>query len=308
MDPLPPLPALRALEAVVRHEGFGRAAEELGVTQSAVSQQLRSLEEWTGRKLLRRGPRRSTATADGRALAEAVAVGLGGIGKLCAELRRRKTGHGRALVVSTLPGFALKWLFPRLVGFDQAHPELPVSVSTDPRLVDFRSDETDVAIRYGLGDNPGLHSERLFGERLFPVCAPALLEGPEAIRRIEDLARHTILVDDVAPIRGRAPTWETWLTAAGLDRAGAAAVMTRTRRFGQANMVVQAAVDGLGVALGREPLVQDELAAGRLVRPFALPVPSEFAYYLVCPRENLADPWVAAFRDWLLTEAAAQEG
>lgn len=307
MQPIPPLAALRALEAVARLEGFGRAAEELGVTQSAVSQHVRALEEWTGRRLLRRGPRRSTPTLDGRALAEAVAAGLGGIGEVCADLRRRPADHGRALVISTLPGFALKWLFPRLIGFDQAHPELPVSISTDARPVDFLSGAEDAAIRYGLGGYRGLHEDRLFGERLFPVCAPGLLEGPHPLREIADLAHHTILVDEVTPIRGRAPTWEVWLRAAGLDGAGIAALMARTRRFGQANMVVQAAIDGLGVALGREPLVADELKAGRLARPFALTAPSEFAYRFVCPRANLDDPRVGAFRDWLLREAARFE-
>lgn len=303
MDAIPPLPSLRALEAVVRLEGFGRAAEELGVTQSAVSQHIRALEDWTGRKLLHRGPRRSSATSDGQALAEAVAAGLGQIGRVCADLRRRRSAEGRALVVSTLPGFALKWLFPRLIGFDQAHPELPVSVSTDARPVDFLSGAEDVAIRYGLGGYRGLHEERLFGERLFPVCAAELL-ARSPIAHVEDLARHTLLVDDVTPIRGRTPTWETWLRTAGLDAERISATMVRTRRFGQANMVVQAAIDGLGVALGREPLVIDELAAGRLVRPFTLTAPSDFSYYFVCPRENLADPRVAAFRDWLMEEAA----
>lgn len=299
MNPIPPLASLRVFEAVVRLGGFRRAAEDLGVTQSAVSQQIHKLEEWIGRSLLIRGPRHSTPTAEGRLLNDAITKGLDMIGAACSELRQKNRRHDHPLMISTLPGFALKWLFPRLIRFDQTHPEVPISIVTDRTPTDFTNDQETLAIRYGLGRYPGLHVERLFGETLFPVCAPSLLQRGPPLQRIEDLKHHTLLVDDIVKVRGRGPNWQLWLAAAGSK----APLDIRTRRFGQANMVVQAAVEGLGVALGREPLVIDELEAGRLVRPFNTIIPSDFAYYLVCPKGRFDDQRVVAFRDWLVAEA-----
>lgn len=299
MKLVPPFTSLRMFEAVVRLGGFRLAAEDLGVTQSAVSQHIRRLEEWTGSQLLIRGAKRSAPTTDGRMLADAISSGFEMIGDACAALREKRRKDDRPLMISTLPGFALNWLFPRLIRFDQEHPDIPVSISTDRNPIDFTNDQETLAIRYGLGRYPGLHVEKLFGETLFPVCAPALLEHGPPLKVFDDLASHTLLVDEVAMIHGKGPTWRSWLTVAGLpDDIGA-----RTRRFGQANMVVQAAIEGLGVALGREPLVIDELKAGRLVRPFDIVAQSTFAYYLVCPKDRLEDRRVKAFRHWLLTEA-----
>lgn len=299
MKLLPPFTSLRMFEAVVRLGGFRLAAEDLGVTQSAVSQHVRRLEEWTGRSLLIRGSKRSTPTADGQLLADAVATGFETIEHACTTLRQRGRNDHQPLMISTLPGFALKWLFPRLIRFDQEHPGIPVSISTDRNPVDFTDDQETLAIRYGMGRYPGLHVEKLLDETLFPVCAPSLLKKGPPLKRIEDLAAHTLLVDEVMMLHGKGPTWQSWFSVAGLaDDIGA-----RTRRFGQANMVVQAAIEGLGVALGREPLVIDEVIAGRLVRPFNMVAESSFAYYLVCPKDRLNDRRVKAFRCWLLEEA-----
>ncbi len=299
MKLVPPFTSLRMFEAVVRLGGFRLAAEDLGVTQSAVSQHVRRLEEWTGRTLLIRGAKRSTPTADGRLLADAITVGFETISNACEMLRRKGRADDRPLMISAPPGFALKWLFPRLIRFDQEHPDIPVSISTDRTPIDFTNGLETLALRYGPGRYPGLYVEKLFGETLFPVCAPALLDKGPPLKEVGDLARHTLLVDEIVVIHGKGPSWQSWFAAAGLpDDIGA-----RTRRFGQANMVVQAALEGLGVALGREPLVIDELIAGRLVRPFNIVAPSDFSYYLVCPKDRLDDWRVKAFRDWLLAEA-----
>lgn len=295
-----PFPALRAFEAVVRLEGFGRAADELGITQSAVSQHVRMLEEWTGQVLLVRGARRSCATDNGMALAEAVATGIGGIGKVCARLRSQGR-ENRTITVSCLPGFALNWLFPRLIDFDEAHPELSVSISTNATPVTFATGNEDIAIRYGMGNYPNIHVEKLMDERLFPVCAPMLLSRGGGIRHIADMASQTMLVDDVSPINGHAPTWSFWAKATGQTLPQP----RRTRRFGQSNMVVQAAVKGLGVALGREPLVMDALKDGSLCRPFGQSAESEFSYWFVCPRPHLDSSHIVAFRDWLMEVAGA---
>lgn len=295
-----PYAALRAFEAVVRLNGFGRAADELGMSQSAVSQHVRMLEDWTGQRLLVRGARSSHPTDEGRRLAEAVAEGLGRIGEVCQDLRTRGK-EGTTLAVTCLPGFAINWLFPRLIRFDQAHPDISVSISTDPRPISFAAGEADVAIRYGMGQYPGLHVRKLLGESLTPVCAPGLLAGEVPLRAPADLARHTLLVDELKPVGGRLPNWEFWAAQSGVTLPRPA----RVRRFGQSNMVVQAAIEGLGVALGRDALVMDALADGRLVRPFSLPpVPSDYAFWLVCPQSALTRPAVRAFQAWVLAEAA----
>lgn len=293
-----PYTALRAFEAVARLRGFGRAAEELGVTQSAVSQHVKSLEEWLGQRLLVRGGGRVSPTAEGSRLAGAVKQGFGLVTTVCTELRAAK-GAPLSLNISCLPGFAHVWLIPRLIGFDQLHPDIPVSITSTATLANFTDDETDLAIRYGLGGYAGLHVEKLLSETLFPVCAPSLLAQEPPLRSTEDLARHTLLVDDVIDLGGNPPTWEFWARETGQSLPTPA----RVRRFGQSNMVVQAAERGLGVALGRSPLVADSLARGTLVKPFAGETASQFAYWIVCPPEALKIPRIRDFRDWLLAEA-----
>lgn len=300
MIPNLPFTALRSFEAVARLRGFGRAAEELGVTQSAVSQQVKSLEEWLGLKLIVRGGGRVVPTEEGVRLAAAVMEGLGGVAGLCRELRETQS-ETLALNLSCLPGFAFLWLIPRLIGFDQLHPEFPVSITTTAALATFTDDDIELAIRYGPGGYSGLHVELLLAETLFPVCAPSLLASGPPLESPADLARHTILIDDVTDVGGNPPTWEFWARESGISLPRPA----RQRRFGQSNMVIQAAERGMGVALGRSPLVDDALQSGALVRPFAGEVTSQFSYWLVCPAASLKIPRVAAFRNWVMREAAA---
>lgn len=297
---LPNLPflALRAFEAVVRLRGFARAAEELGVTQSSVSQHVKVVEEWIGRKLLVRGPRDTVATNEGKLLATTIATGIGQIGDLCDKMRH-KSGADPAITVSCLPGFAVNWLFPRLIRFDQLHADTPVSISTDASPLGFATGQSDLAILYGMGNYPGLHVERLMDERLFPVCAPSLLaEGPP-LAELADLARHTLLMDELADVGGTPPTWAFWAEQTGQTLPKPA----RVRQFGQTNMVVQAAVQGLGVALGREPLVMDALANGSLVQPLQGVALSQYSYWLVCPKATIKSERLRRFRDWLFVEA-----
>jgi LysR family glycine cleavage system transcriptional activator len=297
---LPNLPflALRAFEAVVRLRGFARAAEELGVTQSSVSQHVKVVEEWIGRKLLVRGPRDTVATKEGKLLATTIANGIGQIGDLCDKMRH-KGGADPAITVSCLPGFAVNWLFPRLIRFDQLHADTPVSISTDASPLGFATGQSDLAILYGMGNYPGLHVERLMDERLFPVCAPSLLaEGPP-LGELADLAHYTLLMDELADVGGTPPTWAFWAEQTGQTLPKPA----RVRQFGQTNMVVQAAVQGLGVALGREPLVMDALANGSLVQPLQGVALSQYSYWLVCPKATIKSERLRRFRDWLFVEA-----
>jgi LysR family transcriptional regulator, glycine cleavage system transcriptional activator len=296
---VPPISSLRAFEAASRLRSFTLAADELGLTQSAISHQIHGLEDQLGFALFHREPRRITLTPKGDTLAVAVREGLHAIADAIRALT--KTDTGPRLTVSTLPGFAVKWLFPRLIRFDEQHPTIELSIATTGQLADFSQGEADVAIRYGTGRYPGLHVEKILDETMFPVCAPRLTTGPKALRIPADLKKVPLLHDDILRLGGRTPSWQSWVEAAGI----ADIDLAKGRRFGQSNMSIQAAIEGLGVALGRLPLVADDLAAGRLVRPFDLAIPSGYDYYFVCPQRQLAAPKIAAFRAWLLAEAAA---
>lgn len=293
-----PYSALRAFEAVVRNSGFSPAAEELGVSQSAVSQHVRTLEEWLGRELLVRGARQSRPTREGEQLALAISEGLGRISEVCTHLRD-KTRSDRTIVISCLPGFAFNWLFPRLINFDLAHPDLSISIATDTGQQPFSGLDADIGIRYGRVEHSAFQVDLLMNERLFPVCAPSLLPD---LKSIDDLARHTLLVDENLHHGAASPTWEFWARQCGL----ALPASLRTRRLGQSNMVVQAAIEGLGVALGREPLVVDSLCQGRLARPFPQMTQSPLSYWLVWRSEARSRSNVREFLDWIQAEVDAQ--
>jgi LysR family transcriptional regulator, glycine cleavage system transcriptional activator len=296
-----PYSALRAFEAVVRLSGFSAAGAELGVSQSAISQHVKSLEEWLGQDLLVRGARSSAATREGAELAAAIAQGLGRISDVCGQLRDRNRAD-KAIVISCLPGFSFTWLFPRLLRFDLAHPDIAISITIDTGQFAFSGIGTDIGIRYGVGDHPGFLVDRLMRERLLPVCAPALLRGDHPVRGVEDLVNHTLLLDETLNFGGKNSTWEYWATETGVTLPSG----TRTRRFGQSNLVVQAAIEGLGVALGREPLVIDALCDGRLVRPFPEMTWSPLSYWLVRRKGADDSDRIVEFLNWIKSEAAAQ--
>lgn len=290
---LPPLNALRAFEAAARHLSFTQAAAELNVTQAAVSHQVKALEAWLGQPLFERMNRALRLTEAGRALLPPMRDALDQIAAATTRLAPREpTG---VLTISTIPSFAAKWLVLRLGRFQAAHPEFAVRLLTSADLVDFVRQDVDVAIRFGHGPWPGVHAERLMTEEVFPVCSPSLPAGSPPLRTPADLRHHTLLHDD------HVVTWRLWLRAAGVEDVDA----ERGPRFTDSALVLQLAIDGQGVALARRVLVGDDLAAGRLVRPFAQSLPGEFAYHLVAPPHHFSRAKVAAFRDWLLAEAEA---
>ena len=294
-----PFTALRTLEAVVRLNGFGRAAEELNVTQSAVSQHVKALEEWTGHRLLIRGARRTVPTEAGLRLSAAVAEGFGTVQRVCDALRDEMSPRNRGVTVAAPPGFAFVWLLPRLIGFDELHPNTPVSLSTDVSARDSQAELADVMILYGTGDYPGLHAEKLLGEVMTPVCAAPIRES---LRDVSDLSRQTLLHDDLQ-MGGLPSTWHYWADRTGLDLPAP----RNQRRFGQANLVVQAAIQGLGVAMGRSTLVSDAILEERLFCPFPQVAPSPLSYWLVCKPDALAIRQVALFRDWLHDAVSRQK-
>jgi LysR family glycine cleavage system transcriptional activator len=289
MERLPSLNALRAFEAAARNASFTRAARELHVTQSAISHQVRALEDELGAELFVRLPRALRLTSKGEALARGARDAFARIAQATAEAAARP--H---LCVSVLPSFAACWLLPRLGRFHRAHPEIELRIHASQELADFAHDGVDVAIRYGRGRFPGLHAEKLLDEEVFPVCSAKIARR---LRRPADLARFDLLHDDVRPAAHAG--WPAWLRAARL-RLGA----PRGTRFSDAHLMLEAAAAGQGVALARSVLAAADLRARRIVRPFALSVPSRYSYFLVWPEGAEVRPEVRAFAEFVRAETA----
>lgn len=288
---LPPLNSLRAFESAARHLSFTKAADELAVTQSAVSHQVNALEAWAGVPLFKRQGRAMVLTEAAVKFLPAVSSALDQIALAGRKLLAVDPAHGW-LTVAVMPSFAAKWLVPRLADFNEENPDLDVWIATFEDQTGALGSDIDVAIRYGRGDWPGLASVRIMSEELFPVCAPRLatsLENPA------DLAHATLLHDELRE------DWGMWFAAAGLTGVDTA----RGPGFDDSGLLIQAAIEGLGVALGRSVLVKGDLDAGRLVRPFDVALPAEFAYYLVYPPDLESAPKIETFRTWLLATARA---
>ena len=287
---LPPLTTLPAFEAAARHLSFTKAAEELFVTHGAISRAVKNLEDQLGVTLFERGTRSVRLTIVGEPYARAVRETLDQLALATASATARHSDT--TLNVSTSAGFAGKWLVPRLYRFHRAHSDIDVRVSTTGTLTNFLGDGIDVAIRYGAGNYPGLTTEFLAEEEVFPVCSPRLLEGSHPLRAPGDLRHHT-LIRDAYPI-----DWATWLASAGVEGVDPDSGLT----FDSYTFAVEAAVQGEGVALGRTMLVGGDLAAGRLIRPFEHAIKAYSSFYLVYPPDAIRRPKVKAFRDWIFEE------
>jgi LysR family transcriptional regulator, glycine cleavage system transcriptional activator len=288
---LPPLNALRAFEAAARHLSFTAAASELNVTQAAISHQIKALEERLGLKLFRRVGR-------GLLLSDAAQAYLTEIGAAfdrIAGATQRLHQHDAAGVLSAtvLPSFAAKWLLPRLGRFRAAHPEIDLRISSSVEQVDLAREDFDIALRAGSGVYPGMRADLILTENFFPVCSPALLSGPRPLRVPADLRAHTLLHDEPRDL------WQLWLKMVGIADVDA----TRGPGFSDSGMVIQAAIEGQGIAIAKGTLAGDDLKAGRLVRPFDQSLPANYSYWLVCPEASAERPKIVAFRDWLLAEA-----
>ncbi|MGI9302410.1 MAG: transcriptional regulator GcvA [Gammaproteobacteria bacterium] len=297
---LPPLAALRVFEAAGRHLSFKKAAEELNVTPAAVGHQIRLLESYLGTQLFRRLNRRVLLTDAGQACLPEIREGFTHLRRALDRIRTH--AHGETLTLSVEPSFAAKWLVQRLDSFTALHPDIDIRLDATSRLVDLVRENVDIGIRYGSGDYPTLRVDELMTEEVFPVCGPGLLEGRNALRTPDDLRNHTLLHEEWASASETWPSWALWLRAAGYAHIDA----THGPRFTQASLAIEAAIEGHGVALGGSILVDDDLKAGRLVRPFAsdLSDPIHFAYYLVSPPAVAESIRVERFRSWALAKAA----
>jgi LysR family glycine cleavage system transcriptional activator len=289
---LPPLETFRFFEAAARHLNFTQAAEEMHVTHGAVSQRIKRLEEHLGMSLFRRSGRRMLLTDEGRRLLERVRTA---IGELAEGVEAIRSGtRDRILTISVMPGFAAYWLLPRLAEFMERHPDIEVNIRPTLSLTDFTRDEVDMAVRFGSGTWRGLTSIKLHDEELVPVCSPAF-RGGRLPRSPGDLLKMPLLHDERQP-------WSLWFKAVGLNYRDTG----KGPRYSEQNVLLAAAIAGLGVALARGLFVQADLASGRLVRLFPHGVRTKFSYFILYPPGSESLGKIQAFQQWLLEQASGR--
>ncbi|RED48512.1 transcriptional regulator GcvA [Aestuariispira insulae] len=294
MRPLPPIAALRALEAAARHLSFTRASEELNVTQSAISHQIRHMEEFWGFKLFIRQKRGLVLSEQAKVLVPVIRDFLERMEVSLTQLAEEEVRG--ALKVSLLQSFAVKWLVPRLPDFQARHPDIDVWISTNDNCIDFADGEADMAIRLGGGNYPGLFCELMLTEKVFPACSPGLIEQYGMPETPSDLLQMPLLLRNNEE---RTSTWQEWFRRAGLMNP----LLGDGPRFPDTNMALQAAYSDQGVALVRSAHVGEDLKLGRLVKLFDVDYESASAYYIVCPKHQEDRPKIKAFRAWLADQA-----
>ncbi len=285
----PALNAIKAFEAAARHESFSRAADELFVTHGAVSHQIRALEAELGVKLFGRDGKRVQLTAAGRRYAANVRAALTALADATREVR--SGDRDRRLVISMLSSFAARWVTPRVGSFIEAHPQWDLELLSTNTLTDFVHDDVDAAIRFGFGKYPGLHVEPLLEEIFFPACSPDF-NGGNLPKTLAELTAAPLLRSDDE-------LWRPWFDAAGL------ADMPEPKRgvlYQDSSNLLQAAINGQGIALVSRSLAMPEVAGGRLVRLFDIDGPSPWQYFFICPPAMLQTDKVRAFRDWVFDE------
>jgi LysR family glycine cleavage system transcriptional activator len=312
---LPPLNALKAFESAARHLSLKRAAQELSVTPAAISHQVKSLEDYLGIRLFRRLNRGLELTPVARAALPKLSEGFDSLAQAVVSMQPQPDSG--QVTVSVAPSFAARWLMPRLHRFFAAYPEVDVRISARTRLLAKRGRdnaveratienwllESDLAILYGHGDYPGYRVDKLLSLTVAPICSPQLAHGEHPLRRPPDLVHHALVHDDSGSRYDGVAFWDVWLKAAGVEGIDT----SRGSHFSQPVLALEAASDALGVVATFPVLAVAELAAGRLILPFELQVPLQSAYYMVCSDTAALRPVVAAFRDWLLAEAAQRE-
>ncbi len=316
---LPPLNALRAFVSAARYLSFATAAKELHVTPAAISHQIKGLEAHLGLRLFRRLTRGLELTRAGQTLLPKLREGFDRLGEALDEMRAGEAPG--TLAVSAATSFATRWLAPRLHRFVAAHPDLDVTINASTRLIDPKKDaiapgdalagspmdDADIVVRFGTGAYPGFRVDKLLSVSVTPMCSPRLAEGKNAashpLRTPEDL-RHQVLIHDNVSFDNGGPLWDAWLAAAGIGDFDA----SHGLRFSHAMLALDAAAEGMGVALGMRVLAAPDLAAGRLVAPLEVSLPLKFAYYIVSDESASERSDVTAFRNWLLAEAAREAG
>ena len=298
MSLLPPLNSLRAFEATARHLSFSKAADELNVTPGAISQQIRTLEEFLDIKLFKRLNRTIILTDSGQLFQPLLAEGFGSITEAVELVRKHQ--DDAPLTITSAPSFISKWLIPRLCKFQATYPDIDVRIDASSRLVDFVREDIDVGIRFGTGEYPDLYSVYLFSFDLIPVCSPSLIKPGHTLTNPKDLRHYSLLHSNYDEVDSSWPDWGMWLATAGVDDIDTSHGIF----FNQSEMIIEAALEGQGVALVASVMAADEIAAGRLIQPFETRLPVRLCYHLVSSEQKANNPKVTAFRDWLLAESA----
>ena len=299
----PGLRGLRTFTAAARHLSFTKAAQELGLTPAAVSHQIKELEDQLRLSLFDRNSRSMALTRDGDILNTAAIESLENLARALRRIKRLEKPN--QLRVSASPSIAAKWLVPRLDRFLKLAPGADVRIDVSSSVVDFERDDIDIALRFGDGRYPGMTVDLLFQDTVFPVCSPHIITKAKPLAQPRDLLKHNLIHLEFEAQGAPWPNWKMWMAAAGIkdfdDSAGL--------HFRYTSLTVQAAIDGHGVALGDSSLVAGDLAAGRLVKPFALALktPPQLAYHVVSPKEASTNPLVPAFREWCIREARDTE-
>jgi len=294
---LPALDLLVGFESAARHLSFTKAGEELFLTQSAVSRQIKELEDQLGLPLFQRRHRALALTEAGHQFYAAAAQALSTM-RAATDRLRAQTGR-KALSVTTTNSFAALWLIPRLAGFTREHPGVDVRISADTKVQDLERDGLDLALRHGPASLAGPNAVRLFGEKVFPVCSPKLLKK-KPLNKPADLRHHVLLQYDDPDVRHPWLHWKTWLEVEGIADLKPAGTLS----FSGYEQIIPAALAGHGVALGRSPLLKDLMRSGELVAPFKSSADPARAYFAVVSRNAAGRPEVAAFLEWLKAEAA----
>ena len=292
---LPPLNSLKAFEAAARHLSFTRAADELFVTQAAVSHQIKALEEFLSMKLFLRKNRSLLLTEEG----QSYYLDLKDIFQSLQESTERLLAKGAkgAITVALPPSFAIQWLVPRISHFSQMNPDIDVRIKAVDFDEGFLTDDVDVAIYYGRGKWSGLQSDKLHTEYLTPVCSPMLLQGDKPLDVLDDLRHHMLLHDS------RREAWKNWIRHFHIPGVN----VNQGPVFSHSMLVLQAAALGQGIALGHSVLARPDIEAGRLVCPFEEKLVSKNAYYLVCHQSQAELGKIAVFRQWLLDQVKEEQ-
>jgi len=291
-----PLNALRAFDAAARHMSFKKAADDLSVTPAAISQQIRSLEEFLGVELFRRTNRSLILT-------DAAQLSLAPLREAFAKMEESvdiltDSKGSQVIKVSVSPSFASKWLVPRLASYYERSPDAIVKITASMTITDFSAEDIDIAIRYGSGGYSGVYSEEILRETVFPVCSPDLLDGAKQFETVCALLQQPLIHDDSFSEDNSAPNWSMWLKAAGVEVPGGLPAI----HFNTHALAIEAAVAGRGIALARSAIAEEDLKAGRLIKPFGDGIPVDFAHYIVCPEERLRNERVQDFIEWLKEE------
>lgn len=290
------LNGLRAFEAAGRLSSFSLAAEELHVSHSTISHHVSSLEKALGVALFVRRNRRVVLTNAGETLLPVLKNSFDKISSTLEALKASKTES--ALRVTVTPSFANKWFVPRLRRFREAHPDIEVQLNPSLSLADFKRDRFDVGVRCGSGEWPGFKAELLMPIHMTPLCSPSLLKGRAGIESSKELCDFTLIHADVGHGIGIESEWREWLAAIGADDVDC----KHSLSFHDPGLALDAAIDGLGIAMGYVELAADDLADGKLIQPFATEVQHPWSYYIVIPEDNVGDPQVKVFCDWLRAE------